>query len=437
MSRLLVRFKSDLVIGSKKYITDEWTNVPTAITKLVGRNLYKQPSHPLAILAKRIEKRLEPLGFTSYKGFDPVVSVHQNFDSLGFPDDHPGRSKSDTYYINKDTLLRTHTSAHEIECFQTSPTPGYLITADVYRRDTIDRTHYPVFHQIEGARTWSSKDPQLIKRLQDDLAAIPRPNNIEVEDNLPPFSETNPKQDNQSDEVTRLIGENLKRTLEFIVADLFKTPSSTVDKMGKDKAKGISGGSPSEPAEKTKIRWVEAYFPWTSPSWEIEVFWKNEWLEVCGCGVVRQQVYDNSGMPDSVGWAFGIGLERSAMLLFKIPDIRLFWSSNPKFTDQFKEGEISEFQDWSKFPSSYKDIAFWNDSNLHENDVMEVVRTFGKDLVENVQLVDTYHNPKSKKTSVCYRITYQSMDKTLTNEEISTIQNQIIDTLTAKGAVIR
>ena len=92
------------------------------------------------------------MGYTVYEDFPPIVTKYENFDSLGFPEDHPGRSRSDTYYLNRDHLLRTHTSAHEQQCFTECKTPGYLISADVYRKDEIDRTHYPAFHQLEGAR---------------------------------------------------------------------------------------------------------------------------------------------------------------------------------------------------------------------------------------------------------------------------------------------
>lgn len=411
LSKALRRLQHTLHIDGRDYACDEWTNVPPQIIDLVGRDVYKLPSHPIGILRNRIEQKLKPLNFTPYSDFRPVVTVHDNFDALGFPESHPGRLRSDTYYLNKSTLLRTHSSAHEIECFRSCPTPGYVITADVYRRDTVDRTHYPVFHQMEGARTWSTDDVNLIEKLKADLQSIPRPQNISVEDPLPPFSDTNPKQENQSTEVVELLSQNLKRTIELIVADLF-------------------GAS-----EQVKVRWVEAYFPWTSPSWEIEVWWQGQWLEVCGCGVVKQEVFNNAGIPQSVGWAFGIGLERAAMLLFHIPDIRLFWSSNPKFLGQFKEGAISRFQPWSKFPTSTKDIAFWNDSDLHENDVMEIVRTYAPDLCESVEMIDTFQ--KDGRTSNCYRLTFQSMDRTLQKAEITAIQQGIVSALEERGAVVR
>ena len=86
-----------------------------------------------------------------------------------------------TYYLNRDHLLRTHTSAHEQQCFTECKTPGYLISADVYRKDEIDRTHYPAFHQLEGARVWDRNDPNLLENIRKDIDEIPK-TDIIVED---------------------------------------------------------------------------------------------------------------------------------------------------------------------------------------------------------------------------------------------------------------
>src|SRR5262249_27222499 len=120
-----------------------------------SRRLHLQKDHPVAITRQIVESAFPPPTFAYYNTFHPVVSAFQNFDSLGFPRDHVGRSRSDTYYINENTLLRTHTSAHQAETFRANRSDGYLISADVYRRDEVDRSHYPVFHQLEGARTWA------------------------------------------------------------------------------------------------------------------------------------------------------------------------------------------------------------------------------------------------------------------------------------------
>lgn len=85
-----------------------------------------------------------------------------------------------------------------------------------------------------------------------------------------------------------------------------------------------------------QCRWVDQYFPFTHPSWELEILYNNDWLEILGCGIMRQEILQKSGAVDRIGWAFGLGLERLAMRLYNIPDIRLFWSNDAGFLNQFK-----------------------------------------------------------------------------------------------------
>jgi phenylalanyl-tRNA synthetase alpha chain len=423
-----LRAKSTVVRG-KSYPADEWTNVPQFLAKLADRRLHKNDAHPVGIVRSLIEQKIKPLGFTPYNDFDPVVSTHANFDALGFPADHPGRSVTDTYYLNKDTLLRTHTSAHEIECFQTCKTPGYLITADVYRRDTIDRTHYPAFHQMEGARVWSRKEhgDKLAEVIRAELNALPK-TNLVIEDPHPPFYAENPKQDNMTAEECELIGQHLKRTLELIMEDVFQRARESAI---------ASGSDDPDLFKPLKARWIEATFPWTTPSWEIEIWWKGEWLEMCGCGVVKQAVLDNAGFPDKIGWAFGIGLERTAMILFGIPDIRLFWSQDSRFLSQFSPETVSTFKPWSKYPGITRDVAFWMQQgvDVHENDFTEIVRSTAGDLVENVSVVDEFTHPKTGRRSKCFRINYQAMDRNLTNDEINELQTAVESGLVSEFGV--
>lgn len=94
-----------------------------------------------------------------------------------------------------------------------------------------------------------------------------------------------------------------------------------------------------------------------------------------------------------LGWAFGLGLERIAMILYSIPDIRLFWSRDPRFLEQFEAGKLSTFKPYSKYPACYKDISFWLPRNgLHENDFCDLVRATAGDLVESVQMVRNDQN---------------------------------------------
>ena len=92
-----------------------------------------------------------------------------------------------------------------------------------------------------------------------------------------------------------------------------------------------------------------------------------------------------AGAGDRIGWAFGLGLERFAMKMFDIPDIRLFWSEDPRFLKQFKSGMVSKFQPFSKYPPTSKDISFWiHDKDFSSNDLYEIARAVGGDVIEEV-----------------------------------------------------
>ncbi|KAL8703002.1 MAG: hypothetical protein Q9201_003818 [Fulgogasparrea decipioides] len=422
--------------------TDSWTNVPSSILSLLPRRLHLQPSHPIALTRELIESRFPSPTYAHYNNLSPIVTVAQNFDSLGFPADHPGRNRSDTYYINKDTVLRTHTSAHEVDIFRQNASQGYTISADVYRRDAIDRSHYPVFHQMEGSRMWDRRGVpggNIAKAVWDDLEKISK-HNLEVEDPSPTVHpERNPLQaDYHSLGEVEAIAAHLKRSLEGVVVELFSK--------ARQAAAGANSIDAKDPLsdEPLKVRWVEAYFPFTSPSWELEVFWQDDWLEILGCGISKQHLLINAGVPDQIGWAFGLGLDRVAMLLFSIPDIRLFWSQDKRFLSQFTSiDDIRPFKEYSKHPACYKDMAFWlrsssssaggglrsNAQDFHENDVMEVVREVGGDLVEDVRLVDEFQHPVSGRKSLCYRINYRSLDGTLTNKEANQLHQGVKEEL--------
>ena len=436
-------------------------NTPSTILDAIPRRLHLQPDHPLTITRKLIESRFP--GYKAHNDLFPIVTTVQNFDSLGFPPDHVGRSRTDTYYLNKSTVLRTHTSAHQADTFRKNETEGYLISADVYRRDAIDRSHYPVFHQMEGARTWDRSQAQregksLAEMIWADVEKIPK-HDVVVEDPNPTIhAERNPLQATHSAEEVEAIAAHLKRSLEDMVITIFNAAKSA----------SITEAKANEPL---KVRWIEAYFPFTSPSWELEVWWQGEWLEVLGSGIVSQPILSNSGLPDRVGWAFGIGLERIAMLLYSIPDIRLFWSKDTRFLSQFSESTpIKAFVPFSKYPACFKDVAFWlqptknaaggagagasnhppgttpmssptnpSISNLvvppaspfptahlfHENDIKEIAREVCGDLVEDVRLVDEFQHPKTGRKSMCYRINYRSLERTLTNEETNELHERL------------
>lgn len=437
--------------------------MPPSILANYGRKLHVQPNHPISITRKLIESRFN--GFQNHNELSPVVTVQQNFDSLGFAQDHPGRSRTDTYYVNKDHVLRTHTSAHEVDVFRANTSAGYTISADVYRRDAVDRSHYPVFHQMEGALTWDRNDfpdnAALTQRILKDVETIPK-HDLVVDDPNPTFDPArNPLQVSyHSPEEAEAMATHLKRSLEDMVVTIFSEA---------DKALTAAGQGAEGEKEPLKVRWVEAFFPHTSPSWELEVWWRGDWLEVLGCGVIDQPLLIRSDVPSRVGWAFGIGLERIAMLLFGIPDIRLFWSLDQRFLGQFDGSKpIRRFQPFSKYPAAPRDVAFWLPETgrivvetpasvspapspaggqpteppathdapaFHENDLMEVVRNTAGDSVEDVSLIDSFKHPKTGRQSLCYRITYRSLEKTLTNEEANTLHEQIRQELITRFGV--
>lgn len=349
-------------------------NVTTHIAGKVGMNLHQRPLHPLGIMLKQIMEFWTPQSFRLYDALPPIVSTERNFDVLRIPIDHVSRSPSDTYYLNSETVLRTHTSAHQVELLA-SGEDRFLVAGDVYRRDEIDKSHYPVFHQMEGVKVFKAEHGPA------DIAFI------------------------QS---------ALKNDLEKLAIHLF----------GSD----------------IKMRWVDTYFPFTEPSFELEIFFDNDWLEVLGCGVVHPDIFSAAGRSGETGYAFGLGLERLAMVLFQIPDIRLFWTEDKRFHDQFTSGKIVPFQSYSKFPPCLKDISFWLDgihgtSKFHVNDLNELVRDIAGDLVEQVALIDSFTHPKSGRTSHCYRISYRSMDRSLTNQEIDDFQEKVRQEVVAQLGV--
>ncbi|KAG1772678.1 hypothetical protein EDD22DRAFT_378063 [Suillus occidentalis] len=411
LANMAAQRPSHVTVLGEQYPTDHMTNISPTIVSKLPLKLHTQPSHPLSTLRALIESHFPTYAHLS--SLSPLVTPYQNFDLLSFPVDHPGRSVTDSYYVNKDLMLRTHTSAHEVEVFERGETK-WLLTADVYRRDEIDGSHYPVFHQTEGARIVSANSAGM-KEIEEDnerLAAHLERSNIEIED-VPHLSPINPCQPAHDPKHTELIAKNLKLSLNSLMLHLFA---------------GRVGATAQNPL---RVRWIEATFPWTTPSFEVEVFFRGKWLEILGCGVIYQPTLDNANVSDKLGWAFGLGLERIAMVLYSIPDIRLFWSQDPRFLSQFKQGEITTFKPYSKYPACFKDVSFWlpEGQGLHENDFCDLVRDVAGDVVEDVKLMDNFTHPKTNRKSLCYRVNYRSMDRSLSNDEANSLNAQVVSSL--------
>lgn len=156
------------------------------------------------------------------------------------------------------------------------------MTGDVYRRDAIDVTHFPVFHQMEGVRIFTVEELVARSRLLREKW-------------------TSLSKEERHAEGVRVVEADLKQALIGMIHALFDPNTNT--------------------------RWVDAYFPFTTPSFELEIFFNSKWLEVLGSGIIHPLILRNCGYTHGeIGWAFGLGLERLALVLFDIPDIRLFWS---------------------------------------------------------------------------------------------------------------
>lgn len=341
------------------------------------------------------------LGIDVFSAFDvmqfpEIVSTRNNFDLLNTPSDHPSRRETDTYYVNNEYVLRTHTTTmwpfylerkEILQELETKEEIGLLAHGKVYRKDEIDRSHFPVFHQVDGLYVCRKEKKIIgIPELQEVLTAI----------------------------VKAIYGDIEYRFLEDTFP--FTHPSTQIEikVSGKDKAEHIKENSKED----------------------------EKWLEVVGAGVVHTQVLKNLGIDPEIynGWAFGFGLERLAMVKMNISDIRVFWSEDPRITGQFKDIN-STYTDVSKFPMSYRDISFVVDKGVALNNYYEIVRDCAENIIEEVKMTDSYENAEKfgeGKISYTFRITYRSPERTLTNEEVNKIQEKIVaKTVQELGAVVR
>ncbi len=330
-------------------------------------DLTKKENSPVKILFDQI------INLPVFKDFDlidfpRIVTVEQCFDLLNMPKDHPARNKTDTYYVDDTHILRTHTTAFwsfylkdakALEQLEKTGEIKALAHGIVFRKDEIDRYHFPAFHQIDGLLI-CKKSKKIIT--QDDLK--------EIQISL---------------------------------------------------AKGIFGSN-------IEYRFIDDNFPYTIESLEMDIKFNGEWLEVNGAGLVNPVVLEKFGLDPKIynGWAFGFG-DRLAMIKMGIPDIRIFWSDDPRITSQFKDIN-SQYKEVSKFPMTYRDISFIIDKSTSLNNYYEIIRDCAGNLVEAVEMLDKYENEEKfgkDKISYTFRITYRSPERTLTNEEINIIQNKI------------
>lgn len=234
--------------------------------------------HPISIVKNKIIDIFSRIGFNVSEGPEIEDDWH-NFTALNLPEYHPARDMQDTFFIqtNPDILLRTHTSSVQVRYMEENKPPIRTISPGrVYRNEAISARSHCFFHQVEG---------------------------LYVDKNVS-FAD-------------------LKQTLQFFTTEMFG---------------------------KSKIRLRPSYFPFTEPSAEVDVYWGLEtetdyrmtkgtgWLEIMGCGMVDPNVLENCGIDPEIysGFAFGMGIDRIALLQYQIPDIRLLSENDVRFLEQFK-----------------------------------------------------------------------------------------------------
>lgn len=342
------------------------TNIPRSISEKIDRCLYKVDNHPISIVKSKVFEYFSDLAKIEID--NPFVPVEYNFDRLRVPKNHPSRSRSDTFYKTDNEVLRTHMTCYLYPLGKSDTGRSqlkYITCGDVYRKDAIDATHYPVFHQI------------------DAFCIVP--DGVDVK-------------------------EDLRKRLRGLIEHLF----------GKDcKHQFLED-----------YEFEDVYFPFTVDSVEVGVEFpmdgQTKQLEVLGAGTVHPDIMADLGLPDHKAWAFGLGIERLAMVMFDIPDIRLFWSHDRRFLDQFEAGKITKFKPYSKHEACYKDISFYTSPKFSYNDFCVIARDEDRDnLIESITLIDEFQN--KGRTSQCYRITYRSMEHSLKNAEVNKIQKAIRD----------
>ena len=234
--------------------------------------------HPLSIVKNRIIDIFTQIGFSVSEGPEIEDDWH-NFTALNLPHYHPARDMQDTFFIetNPDILLRTHTSSVQVRYMENNKPPIRTISPGrVFRNEAISSRSHCIFHQIEGLY------------VAEDVSFA-----------------------------------DLKQTLNYFTKSLFGNK---------------------------KMRLRPSFFPFTEPSAEVDIYWGLEtekdhritkgtgWLEIMGCGMVDPNVLENCGIDSEnySGFAFGMGIERIAMLLYQISDIRLFFENDIRFLEQFK-----------------------------------------------------------------------------------------------------
>lgn len=308
-----------------------------------------------------------------------IIPVDILFDLFNMPVGHPARSKSDTYYVDEGNVLRTH--------------------------DTVFWYYY-------------LREPHIQEKVR----------------NKEPFGAICYGKVYRKDEI-----DNRHMNVFHQLGGVYLTPDEK-EEVTPDKLKGIlTDVAQAVFGKDVEFRFYDHQFPYTDPSFEMEAKINGQWIEMLGSGLPRKTVLANMDLKGYNGWAFGFGLERLAIASMDLPDIRLLWSEDERVKKQLKLG--NKYKEVSKYPPVMRDISFVVDVSFIINDYFDLIRDISKEVVEQVEVVDRYENKAKfgeRKISYTFRITYRSLERTLTNEEVNKIHKEVEErTVSEFGAQIR
>ncbi len=329
-------------------------------------DLSRTPGSPLYEIMQKIWE------LPTFKNFDniiipEIVPTNILFDLFDFAPDHPARSKSDTYYVNDTHVLRTH--------------------------DTVMWYYYTQLPEIK-AKLAAKKPLGVIC-----YGKVYRKDEIDNR-HMNVFHQFGAWYMSPADTMILTI-EDLKNALVEIVKAVF--------------------------GSETKYRFLEDTFPYTDPSLQIEVYINGQWIELNGGGMTKESVFKKFGVEGYNAWAFGIGLDRAAIISMELPDIRLLWSEDERVKSQLKLGQ--KYKEVSKYPPIKRDISFVVDQSFVPNDYFDLIReTVGENMIEEVSLLDKYENEEKfgkGKISYAFRVVYRSLEKTLTNGEVDALHKKL------------
>lgn len=345
---------------------------------LAMADLSRTPSSPLSEIVARAKAVPSLAGFDDIK-IPEIVPTDILFDLFNMGPEHPARSKSDTYYLDDRYVLRTHDTVFWYY---------YLNHSDIKKRiENKEKLSAVCYGKVYRKDEIDRRHMNVFHQFGGWLIA--------------------------PDDKETITPEDLKQTLTEIATEIFGN---------------------------INFRFYDHNFPYTDPSFEMEAEIGGQWIEMLGCGMVRKSVLKDLGLEGYHGWAFGFGLERLAIASMELPDIRLLWSNDERVVKQLKLG--TKFVEVSKFPPVVRDISFIVPKTFVPNDYFDVARENApENTIEEIALIDKYENDAKfgpDKMSYAYRLTYRSLEKTLTNEEVDAIHKKIEEaTISAFGAVVR